>query len=235
MTIFFIVYARLAVILHYNSIFVCRYVLFYLRNVVSLPIFQDGVSYFRKLLYKSSTNDSAQIHQVEMLLIKSIVCTSYLSILTLYSHLEIIFFRLTPAVVSIFILVITISRYVGNGPMYQLAISSERDKCLENWWSFFLNVQNYVNYSNVVSYSNVNIILSRKTEYLCQCLVPTWYLSADWQLFLVSLLVVIPVTLMVANRSFKWIMSTMLAFNVLFTLVPTLMKYVYDDYAKYVT
>lgn len=27
----------------------------------------------------------------------------------------------------------------------------------------------------------------------------------------------------------------MLAFNVVFTLVPTLMKYVYDDYDKYVT
>lgn len=126
------------------------------------------------------------------------------------------YIRLTPVVVAIFIPVITISRYMGSGPMYQSLIVTERDKCLKNWWSFLLYVQNYVNYSNL-------------------CLPHTWYLSADWQLFLVSLLVVIPVTLMIANRSFKWMMSTMLAFNVVFTLVPTLMEYVYDDYDKYVT
>ncbi|XP_066260576.1 nose resistant to fluoxetine protein 6-like [Euwallacea similis] len=120
------------------------------------------------------------------------------------------YLRLTPVVAATYFIVVSLSRHLGNGPLYFLKAAEERDKCLKYWWSFFTYLQNYVNYDDI-------------------CIINTWYLSADWHLFLISPLIMIPVAMLVKNN-FKWVMGQLLILNVLFTLVPMAIKFIMEDY-----
>ncbi|XP_066155257.1 nose resistant to fluoxetine protein 6-like [Euwallacea fornicatus] len=122
------------------------------------------------------------------------------------------YLRLTPSMAAAYFIVVSLGRHLGNGPLFFLKAAEEKDKCLKYWWTFFTYLQNYVNYNDI-------------------CLINTWYLSADWQLFLISPLIMIPVAMLVKNN-FKWVMWQLLILNILLTLVPMTIKFAIEDYAN---
>lgn len=60
-----------------------------------------------------------------------------------------IFLRITPAAGALFLFCISIWKYFATGPLIS-AIETQKDTCLEYWWSYFLYIQNYVNVDNLV-------------------------------------------------------------------------------------
>lgn len=63
-----------------------------------------------------------------------------------------LFARLTPALGVLYFVQLTLVRRVTSGPMYTYLVEDlTNPTCKENWWSFFLYIQNYVNRSNLVS------------------------------------------------------------------------------------
>ncbi|KAH1001955.1 hypothetical protein HUJ04_005909 [Dendroctonus ponderosae] len=118
--------------------------------------------------------------------------------------------RLTPVAFVAFITFTSVFKHLGNGPLFHLALKQERDYCLDYWWSYFTYLQNYVNHQDV-------------------CLVHTWYISADWQMFLISPLILIPVALAV-RRHFKAVMVGLGVVNVLVAAVPIALKFTFEDY-----
>nr|XP_008192686.2 PREDICTED: nose resistant to fluoxetine protein 6-like [Tribolium castaneum]XP_015835054.1 PREDICTED: nose resistant to fluoxetine protein 6-like [Tribolium castaneum] len=77
------------------------------------------------------------------------------------------YLRLTaPLVVVVFVLK-HLYNYLGNGPKMPILCEIFQKPCKKHWWTALLYVQNYVNVSEM-------------------CLEETWYLSIDFQLFLIS-------------------------------------------------
>lgn len=74
------------------------------------------------------------------------------------------YLRYTPTYGALILFTISFSIRVLNGPYI---IEALRDVCVENWWSTLLHIQNYVHWDNM-------------------CLNHGWYLSADFQLFVIS-------------------------------------------------
>ncbi|XP_050307252.1 nose resistant to fluoxetine protein 6-like [Anthonomus grandis grandis] len=118
--------------------------------------------------------------------------------------------RLTPVVASAFIILTTVFMHTGNGPLFYAGIQSEKDRCLKHWLAFFTYTQNYVAPEDM-------------------CMAHTWYLSADWQLFLISPIILIPVAILIKTH-FKWIMGHLLIFNLLVgTALPMVLKMFYHN------
>ncbi|XP_055845273.1 nose resistant to fluoxetine protein 6-like [Episyrphus balteatus] len=91
-----------------------------------------------------------------------------LNIVSKYRHRYI---RLTPALAALVLYYITLNNYIGNGPL-----RSTSKGCDKNWWLTLLYVQNYDH-----------------SEKLSQVCVPqAWYLACDFQLYILSPLVLIP-------------------------------------------
>lgn len=76
------------------------------------------------------------------------------------------YLRYTPILAAMILFFISLNRHFITGPVTWLN-DIFIDNCLKYWWSALLHVQNYV---------NVNAM----------CLPHAWYLSADFQLFLIS-------------------------------------------------
>ncbi|KAG5670254.1 hypothetical protein PVAND_000531 [Polypedilum vanderplanki] len=74
------------------------------------------------------------------------------------------YLRYTPVMAVSVLSVISLSRFVVTGP---LDVGVFREDCVNYWWSALLHIQNYVNPENV-------------------CLNHTWYLSVDFQLFILT-------------------------------------------------
>ncbi|XP_045468713.1 nose resistant to fluoxetine protein 6-like [Harmonia axyridis] len=83
------------------------------------------------------------------------------------------YLRLTPAfAMMVLIYASGLVKYFGDGPKWY-TLNSAIENCKENWWAALLYVQNYMDYSKM-------------------CVVQTWYLSADFQLFLITPFFLIP-------------------------------------------
>ncbi|XP_070502744.1 nose resistant to fluoxetine protein 6-like [Chironomus tepperi] len=74
------------------------------------------------------------------------------------------YLRYTPVLGVAVLCTIALPRYCTGGP---LEFGDFREKCVDYWWSALLHVQNYVNPDKL-------------------CLNHTWYLSVDFQLFVIS-------------------------------------------------
>ncbi|KAF5288410.1 hypothetical protein FQR65_LT12023 [Abscondita terminalis] len=84
--------------------------------------------------------------------------------------------RLTPALAITVLISATIMRHFGTGPIWpSIRDTLIVDSCAKYWWSSLLYVQNYVN-----------------PGFKSVCNLPTWYLSLDMQLFILSPLLLIP-------------------------------------------
>lgn len=87
-----------------------------------------------------------------------------LNIFRFYLHRYI---RITPVVAATIFFTLTLQRYVGDGPFNKYFIILFSENCEEYWWSALLHVQNIVNPFDI-------------------CMFHLWYLSPDFQLYLIS-------------------------------------------------
>ncbi|XP_072381146.1 nose resistant to fluoxetine protein 6-like [Diabrotica undecimpunctata] len=79
------------------------------------------------------------------------------------------YIRLTPTLIAVIALQSTWLIYVGQGPSWDNIVGEEYKNCRQNWWTNILYINNYVNKNNM-------------------CLIQTWYIAADTQLYIFSLI-----------------------------------------------
>jgi peptidoglycan/LPS O-acetylase OafA/YrhL len=79
-------------------------------------------------------------------------------------------------------------RYMGSGPKWPLIDKDFQQPCANYWWSALLYVQNYVNLNDMVNMKNYFFF----TLKYFQCLKVSWYLNVDFQLYLISPVLLYP-------------------------------------------
>ncbi|KAK9692757.1 Acyltransferase family [Popillia japonica] len=89
-----------------------------------------------------------------------------------YAHKMI---KVMPTLLLIVLIYASLLVYLGNGPFWPIIYNLFQRDCENNWWSTILFVANYVHPTN-------------------HCLTQGWYLSVDIQLFLLSPLLLLPLT-----------------------------------------
>ncbi|XP_023242684.1 nose resistant to fluoxetine protein 6-like isoform X1 [Centruroides sculpturatus] len=82
------------------------------------------------------------------------------------------FFRLTPTY-AVVIGILFVLPLLGDGPVWNLTLDPEVEKCRKGWWRNLLFINNFIESHN-------------------GCLDHSWYLATDTQLYMASLIVVIP-------------------------------------------
>ncbi|XP_063709290.1 nose resistant to fluoxetine protein 6-like [Culicoides brevitarsis] len=93
------------------------------------------------------------------------------NILKFYLHR---YLRIMPLFGAIILIVLAFFKYLGDGPVYDAVIETTlEEKCREYYWTSLLFIQNYYNPLN-------------------ECIAPSWYLSMDMQLVLVTPLFLLP-------------------------------------------
>ncbi|XP_055370764.1 uncharacterized protein LOC129605191 [Condylostylus longicornis] len=93
-----------------------------------------------------------------------------LNIPLMYFHRYI---RLTPVIGATILFLLSVFKFFGNGPYWHLISTYSHDHCTKYWWTTLLYIFNYVNPHE-------------------PCLLHTWYLDVDTQLYLLSPLLLIP-------------------------------------------
>ncbi|KAL5284200.1 hypothetical protein ACFFRR_006464 [Megaselia abdita] len=92
-----------------------------------------------------------------------------INVVYMYLHRYI---RLTPMLGFMILFVLSIIKFFGNGPLYFLFSTVASINCKENWWQNLLYIQNYAGNKHI-------------------CLSQSWYLAIDFQLFLISPLILL--------------------------------------------
>lgn len=106
-------------------------------------------------------------------------------------------------------MLVSIYKHFGNGPQWKTVTDFIfKRNCEKNWWAALPHIQNYYDPAEAVS-CVLNFIykLCFFNELKLQCLQPSWYLSADFQLVLVSPLIMYPL--------YKWgwkVLSLLIAY-----------------------
>uniref|UniRef100_A0A0K0DXQ4 NRF domain-containing protein n=1 Tax=Strongyloides stercoralis TaxID=6248 RepID=A0A0K0DXQ4_STRER len=88
------------------------------------------------------------------------------------------FLRISPAyymTIALYTFIFT-KTWIRNFPRYYAASFGEKDPCVKNWWINMLYLQNFINVDS-------------------QCYIPTWYLATDFQIFLFTPLIIIPLAI----------------------------------------
>ena len=94
------------------------------------------------------------------------------------------FLRVTPVI--LFLMVVTVACYSFLTQNYPYAFHNDMLRpCEKYWWSTILLVQNYVNRMEMVRKITLGLFGVDSTEYF-QCMPWTWYLGADFQMYLIS-------------------------------------------------
>ncbi|KAB0798818.1 hypothetical protein PPYR_06698 [Photinus pyralis] len=93
-----------------------------------------------------------------------------LNLLVFYAHRYI---RLTPAVGIMLVFHMFLLKYMGSGPLWPSIVETLSGPCEKNWWKVLLYIQNFGTMNDV-------------------CMEPTWFLSVDMQLYMVSPLLLLP-------------------------------------------
>lgn len=83
------------------------------------------------------------------------------------------YLRITPVLAATIFCFMSLQRYFGDGPYNKFMIDLYYVNCEKYWFAALLHIQNFVNPNNI-------------------CLGHTWYLSPDFQLFLLSPALVYP-------------------------------------------
>ncbi|XP_037919271.1 nose resistant to fluoxetine protein 6-like isoform X1 [Hermetia illucens] len=95
---------------------------------------------------------------------------TFAHIMWMYFHR---YLRLFPILAATILFTTTLHRFIGDGPLWKKVGGKVGINCPEYWWTSLLYIQNIVNPSKL-------------------CLVHTWYLSADTQLYFLAPLILIP-------------------------------------------
>ncbi|GLV35421.1 uncharacterized protein CBL_01429 [Carabus blaptoides fortunei] len=83
------------------------------------------------------------------------------------------YIRLTPALGVVILVVASILNRLGSGPFWPMVPLALQDSCKKYWWPDLLYIQNYYHVEEM-------------------CLGHTWYLAIDFQLFILSPIILIP-------------------------------------------
>ncbi|KAF2884301.1 hypothetical protein ILUMI_21863 [Ignelater luminosus] len=114
------------------------------------------------------------------------------------------YIRLTPS----FLVTIAISStwlyHVGRGPFWHKLVGTEFRHCRMNWWANLLYINNYYDSKHM-------------------CMQQSWYLAADTQLFLLSLVIVM--LMWKYQHQIKFILGIFLATSI---LIPGMINYAFD-------
>ncbi|XP_072942311.1 nose resistant to fluoxetine protein 6-like [Epargyreus clarus] len=108
--------------------------------------------------------------------------------------------RLTPTYALILATICTWMRHLGDGPLWQMVVTSEADACRQYWWAHVFYINNYL-YNDAY------------------CAPQTWYLAADTQLFCVGLFVCVFVR---SSRARKIVLSVLIVISL---VIPALHTY----------
>lgn len=112
------------------------------------------------------------------------------------------YFRITPSI-AVLLLVYFLYVHFKNEVPYSCFAELEKH-CSKNWWAILMHVQNYVNICETVN----NKFCHSETLYFFhiynQCMMITWHATVDFQLTLVTPLLVI------ALYKWKWLRFTLL-------------------------
>ncbi|KAJ4436504.1 hypothetical protein ANN_16535, partial [Periplaneta americana] len=81
------------------------------------------------------------------------------------------FIRLTPSYMMLVFFHATLLPHMGSGPFWDSLVGLEQRRCADNWWLNLLYINNYVNVGDM-------------------CMFQSWYVAADFHLYIISLLVV---------------------------------------------
>ncbi|CAH1987784.1 unnamed protein product [Acanthoscelides obtectus] len=120
--------------------------------------------------------------------------------------------RLAPSVCALYIFGRWIFPVTGSGPMWNLVIEKVLSPCKRYWWSYFLFLQNYVNWDDL-------------------CLVHTWYLSADMQMFLISPIFLIPLSVVLTKkRGLRAAMIILLLLNIFWIVMPIVVRLQFTEF-----
>ncbi|CAG9762946.1 unnamed protein product [Ceutorhynchus assimilis] len=120
------------------------------------------------------------------------------------------YLRVTPVVLMFYLFTTFLMKYIGSGPLKPAISTYYTEPCKENWWAVFLYIQNYYNPTDL-------------------CWTHLWYLSADWQLFLIGLVIMVAMAWQL-KRNFKHLMMGMAVLNGLFLLLPIYSKLQFPDF-----
>ncbi|XP_066149919.1 nose resistant to fluoxetine protein 6-like [Euwallacea fornicatus] len=122
------------------------------------------------------------------------------------------YLRITPVVLMFFLYSVYLSQYIGSGPLFTFIYNYFNTPCKKHWGAVFLYIQNYYNPTDI-------------------CWVHLWYLSADWQLFLISPLILIPMAWQY-KMHFKRVMIGLIILNIVFFFLPIAIKLGFPDFDK---
>ncbi|KAK5647502.1 hypothetical protein RI129_002394 [Pyrocoelia pectoralis] len=114
------------------------------------------------------------------------------------------YIRLTPCLALVLAFNTTWLYHIGSGPFWDKIVGDEYRNCRNNWWLNLLYINNYVDFQHT-------------------CMLHTWYLGADTQLFALALLVMALVWKF--QKYLKAIFGTCLAIGI---IIPALHNYIYD-------
>ncbi|KAJ6226443.1 o-acyltransferase [Anaeramoeba flamelloides] len=110
------------------------------------------------------------------------------------------FLRLVPALAFIIFFSLYVSPYMGQGPMWTRYVQDIKHTCGKYWWSDIIFINNWW------PKNNIDI-----------CLGQTWYLSNDFQFFIIAPFLV---WLWFKNKLYGWITSGLLMFgSFLYTII----------------
>uniref|UniRef100_A0A336MU13 CSON007328 protein n=1 Tax=Culicoides sonorensis TaxID=179676 RepID=A0A336MU13_CULSO len=126
--------------------------------------------------------------------------------LNIFKNVIIRYIRLTTALIPVILFTVGPMIYMGSGPEWTSRISQVTGFCDKYWWSALLHVQNYVNPYEV-------------------CVGQAWYLSVDFQLYLVSPLILYP--LWKYGRKFLWIIIGLILVILTYILIICIYKEIY--------
>ncbi|KAF5307205.1 hypothetical protein FQR65_LT00721 [Abscondita terminalis] len=114
------------------------------------------------------------------------------------------YIRLTPCLALVIAFNTSWLYHLGSGPFWDKMAGDEYRNCRKNWWTNLLYINNYYDFRHT-------------------CLLQTWYLGADTQLFLLSLIIM--TIIWKFKKYLKTILGVCLAIGF---IIPGLINYVYS-------
>ena len=130
---------------------------------------------------------------------------------SIIGYIVIRYCRLTPQII-VFILLTFLIPLVNDGPLWNRIVVRQVSKCYDTWWANLLYIQNYD--SNMVScnwLTNWPAVKSQSFLLTFQCALHTWWLATEYQLHLLSLIVIL--ALFISSKLAYFVTSLIIIIN----------------------
>lgn len=96
------------------------------------------------------------------------------------------YLRYTPTLALMILVFTSLTKFFASGPFY----NPPTENCEKYWWTALLHVSVYTNPNQLVRFEGFDLKFLRINNF--QCYDISWYLTVDFQLFLVSPLLIYP-------------------------------------------